>query len=197
MDRLDHIKAVAFPVTAINCDTDQIIPARFLQKPRADDFGEYLFSALRFNPDGSEKPGFVLNQPAFRSARIVVANRNFACGSSREHAVWALYDYGIRVAIAPSFGDIFFINCLKNGLLPIVLPLDVVTGLLDGIAARPGLQIEVDLPSQTVTLPDGSTHAFDIEPFAKSCLLQGMDELDYTLSQAALIDAYEQGRQDD
>jgi 3-isopropylmalate/(R)-2-methylmalate dehydratase small subunit len=197
MDRLDHIKAVAFPVAAINCDTDQIIPARFLQKPRADDFGDYLFSALRFNADGSEKPDFVLNRPAFRSAQIVVANRNFACGSSREHAVWALYDFGIRVAIAPSFGDIFFINCLKNGLLPIVLPLDVVTALLDDIAARPGLQIEVDLPGQTVTLPDGSTHGFEIEPFAKSCLLQGMDELDYTLSQAAHIDAYEQGRQDD
>jgi 3-isopropylmalate/(R)-2-methylmalate dehydratase small subunit len=197
MDRLEHIKAVAFPVTAINCDTDQIIPARFLQKPRADDFGEYLFSALRFNADGSEKPDFVLNQPAFRCAQIVVANRNFACGSSREHAVWALYDYGIRVAIAPSFGDIFFINCLKNGLLPIVLPLDVVAGLLDDIAARPGLQVDVDLPAQTVSLPDGSRHGFDIEPFAKSCLLQGMDELDYTLSQAALIDAYEQGRQDD
>jgi 3-isopropylmalate/(R)-2-methylmalate dehydratase small subunit len=197
MERLEHIKAVAFPIAAINCDTDQIIPARFLQKPRSDDFGAYLFRALRFDKDGAEQPGFVLNQPRFRDARIVVANRNFACGSSREHAVWALYDYGIRVAIAPSFGDIFFINCLKNGLLPIVLAADIVTALLDEIAANPGIEIEVDLPSQTVTLPDGSTHAFDIEPFAKGCLVQGIDELDYTLAHSARIDAYEQGCQDD
>lgn len=192
MERLEHIMAVAFPVVAINCDTDQIIPARFLQKPRSDNFGDYLFRALRFNKDGSEQPDFVLNQAPFRSARIVVANRNFACGSSREHAVWALYDYGIRVAIAPSFGDIFFINCLKNGLLPIVLPADIVTALLGELRARPGIEIEVDLPSQTVILPDGSTHQFDIEPFAKQCLMQGIDEIDYTLAQAARIDAYEQ-----
>ncbi len=197
MERLEHITAVAFPVVAINCDTDQIIPARFLQKPRSDNFGDYLFRALRFNKDGTEQPDFILNQAPFRSARIVVANRNFACGSSREHAVWALYDYGIRVAIAPSFGDIFFINCLKNGLLPIVLPVDIVTALLAELTARPGIEIEVDLPSQTVILPDGSTHHFDIEPFAKQCLVQGIDEIDYTLAQSARIDAYEQSCLDD
>jgi len=197
MERLEHITAVAFPVVAINCDTDQIIPARFLQKPRSDNFGDYLFRALRFDKDGAEQPDFILNQASFRSARIVVANRNFACGSSREHAVWALYDYGIRVAIAPSFGDIFFINCLKNGLLPIVLPLDIVTALLGELTARPGIEIEVDLPSQTVILPDGSTHHFEIEPFAKQCLIQGIDEIDYTLAQSARIDAYEQSCLDD
>ncbi len=197
MERLEHITAVAFPVVAINCDTDQIIPARFLQKPRSDNFGHYLFRALRFNKDGTEQPDFILNQAPFRNARIVVANRNFACGSSREHAVWALYDYGIRVAIAPSFGDIFFINCLKNGLLPIVLPVDIVTALLGELTARPGIEIEVDLSSQTVILPDGSAHHFDIEPFAKQCLMQGIDEIDYTLAQSARIDAYERSCPDD
>ena len=130
MESLTYLDAVAAPIVAINCDTDQILPARFLQKPRSDDFSKFLFRSLRFGPDGTEQPDFVLNRAAYRDSRIVVANHNFGCGSSREHAVWALYDYGIRAAIAPSFGDIFFINCLKNGLLPIVLPEAVVLPLL-------------------------------------------------------------------
>jgi 3-isopropylmalate/(R)-2-methylmalate dehydratase small subunit len=193
MDRLDHIEAVAVPITAINCDTDQILPARYLQKPRSDNFGNYLFNAFRFREDGSEIGDFILNRAAYRPARIVVANRNFGCGSSREHAVWALYDYGIRVAIAPSFGDIFFINCLKNGLLPVILPGDVVTLLLDELEANPGAQIEVDLPAQTVTLPNGSSHSFEVNAFAKDCLVNGIDELDYTLARVAQIDAFERG----
>jgi 3-isopropylmalate/(R)-2-methylmalate dehydratase small subunit len=194
MESLTYLDAVAAPIVAINCDTDQILPARFLQKPRSDDFSKFLFRSLRFGPDGTEQPDFVLNRAAYRDSRIVVANHNFGCGSSREHAVWALYDYGIRAAIAPSFGDIFFINCLKNGLLPIVLPEAVVLPLLDTLSASPGSRIAVDLPAQTVTLPDGAVHAFDMEPFAKECLLRGIDEIDYTLSHQDRIDAFERTR---
>ena len=191
MECLTYLDAVAVPIAGIDCDTDQILPARFLQKPRSDDFGQFLFHALRFGPDGAQRPDFVLNQAPYRESRIVAANHNFGCGSSREHAVWALYDYGIRAVIAPSFGDIFFINCLKNGLLPIVLPENVVLPLLDELSARPGSRIAIDLPAQTATLPDGSIHAFEMEPFAKECLLRGMDEIDYTLSHRDRIDAFE------
>ncbi|HEY2021880.1 3-isopropylmalate dehydratase small subunit [Paraburkholderia sp.] len=191
MESLTYLDAVAVPIAAINCDTDQLLPARFLQKPRSDDFGQFLFRSLRFGPDGAERPDFVLNNARYRESRIVVANHNFGCGSSREHAVWALYDYGIRAVIAPSFGDIFFINCLKNGLLPIVLPEAVVLPLLDSLSGNPGSRIAIDLPAQTATLPDGSVHLFEMEPFAKQCLLSGMDEIDYTLSHRDRIDAYE------
>ncbi|SAK82203.1 isopropylmalate isomerase small subunit [Caballeronia pedi] len=196
MESLTHLDAVAAPIVVINCDTDQILPARFLQKPRSDDFGQFLFRALRFGADGAEKPEFVLNQVPYRDSRIVVANHNFGCGSSREHAVWALYDYGIRAVIAPSFGDIFFINCLKNGLLPIVLPETVVLPLLESLTSEAGSRISVDVPAQTVTLPDGTSHAFEMEPFAKECLLRGMDEIDYTLSHRDRIDAFERNRAD-
>jgi 3-isopropylmalate/(R)-2-methylmalate dehydratase small subunit len=191
MDRLDHLEAVAVPIARVNCDTDQIIPAQYLQKMRSDDFGRYLFAEFRFRKDGSEVGDFILNRPAYRPARIIVANRNFGCGSSREHAVWALYDYGIRAAIAPSFGDIFFTNCLKNGLLPIVLPQDVVTPLLAHLEAAPGATVAVDLPAQQVVLPDGTRHPFEIEAFAKTCLVNGIDELGYTLAQSSRIDAFE------
>ncbi|RDJ19903.1 3-isopropylmalate dehydratase small subunit [Bosea caraganae] len=191
MDRLDRIEAVALPIAEANCDTDQILPAQYLQKPRADNFGNYLFAAFRFREDGSEIPDFILNRPAYRPARIVVASHNFGCGSSREHAVWALYDYGIRVAIAPSFGDIFQTNCLKNGLLPVVLPTDVVAALLQDLEATPGATISVDLPGQIVVLPDGSSHGFAVDAFAKDCLVNGIDELDYTLARASEIDRFE------
>jgi 3-isopropylmalate/(R)-2-methylmalate dehydratase small subunit len=136
-------------------------------------------------------PDFIFNRSAYRGGSVVVAQRNFGCGSSREHAVWALYDYGIRAAIAPSFGDIFAMNSLKNGLIPIVLPEEVVTGLLETLAGSPGARVTVDLPAQRVTLPDGSAHSFDIDPFAKDCLVNGVDELGYTLGNAAAIDAFE------
>jgi 3-isopropylmalate/(R)-2-methylmalate dehydratase small subunit len=197
MESLIHLDAVAAPIVALNCDTDQILPARFLQKPRSDDFGQFLFRALRFGPDGSERPEFVLNQAAFRDSRILVANHNFGCGSSREHAVWALYDYGIRAVIAPSFGDIFFINCLKNGLLPIVLPETIVLPLLENLVSEAGQRVSVDVPAQTVTLPDRTSHAFEMEPFAKACLLRGMDEIDFTLSHRDRIDAFERDRADE
>jgi 3-isopropylmalate/(R)-2-methylmalate dehydratase small subunit len=191
MEPLQHLDAVALPVARPNVDTDQIVPARYLQKPRSDNFGDYLFRDVRFRPDGTEEPDFVLNQPAYRDARIVVAERNFGCGSSREHAVWALYDHGFRVAIAPSFGDIFASNALKNGFLPIVLPGAVVADLLGQLADRPGARISVDLPAQVVVAPDGAAHPFSVDAFAKQCLLDGQDEIGYTLSLLPEIEAFE------
>lgn len=199
MEPIDRFDAVAAPMARPNVDTDQIIPARFLQKPRDGGVGEFLFRDLRFQPDGAENPDFILNQPHHRGARILVADRNFGCGSSRENAVWALHDYGFRAVIAPSFGDIFASNSLKNGLLPIRLPDEVVHGLLARLTEDPGLSIAVDLTEQTVTLPDGSVHGFDIDGFAKHCLLNGLDDLDYTLSHLSDIAAFERryGREND
>jgi 3-isopropylmalate/(R)-2-methylmalate dehydratase small subunit len=185
------LDAVALPIDRPNFDTDQIIPARFLSRDRQLGLAECLFRDVRFAADGSERPEFVLNQEPYRPAKIVVGEKNFACGSSRENAVWALHDYGFRAAIAPSFGDIFKNNCIKNGMLPVVLPLATVTDLLAQLQADPGAQVAVDLPSQTVTLPDGSTHGFEIDPFAKHCLLNGVDEMAFTLSQVDEIVAFE------
>ena len=191
MKPFERLHAVALPIAQPNLDTDQIIPARYLQKPRAADFGQYLFRDLRYRKDGTEDPAFLLNQPAYRNARVVVAERNFACGSSREHAVWALYDYGIRAVIAPSFGDIFHSNALKNGLLAIVLPAAVVRETMAVLLAKPGSAVEVDLDARTVTSPDGGIHEFAIDPFSRHCLLHGVDELDYTLSQVDRIAEFE------
>jgi 3-isopropylmalate/(R)-2-methylmalate dehydratase small subunit len=191
MEPFTSIEATAVPMAQSHVDTDQILPARFLHKPRRDGFGQYLFHDLRFAADGSENPGLLLNHPHHRGARILVAAQNFGCGSSRENAVWALHDYGFRVVIAPSFGDIFRSNCLKNGLLPVVLPPDVVAGLLKSLAAIPGSSLHVDLALQTVTMPDGARHTFDVDPFARHCLLNGVDELDYTLSRMDEILAFE------
>jgi 3-isopropylmalate/(R)-2-methylmalate dehydratase small subunit len=185
------LDAVAVPIAQSNVDTDQIVPARYLQKPRSNNFGEYLFRDLRFRRDGTEEPGFVLNQAPYRDGRIIVAERNFGCGSSREHAVWALSDYGFRAAIAPSFGDIFSSNALKNGFLPVVLPETAVSAMLEAILAAPGSRIRVDLAEQAVTAPDGTSHSFDINPFAKHCLLNGLDELDYTLGLVDQIAEFE------
>lgn len=184
MDPFRKLEAIALPLARANVDTDQIVPARFLKKPRSENFGQFLFRDLR------AEPAFVLNQPAYREARIVVAGRNFACGSSREHAVWALCDRGFRAAIAPSFGDIFHSNALKNGFLPVILPEAAVARLLAALQAAPGMRIEVNLEAQTVTA-EGETHRFEIAPFARRCLLEGLDELGYTLSQMAHIEAYE------
>ena len=189
MKPFQQLDAVALPIERANTDTDQIVPARYLQKPRSDDFGAYLFRDLRFRKDGSEEPAFILNRDAYRSCQIVVAARNFGCGSSREHAVWALYDYGIRAVIAPSFGDIFYSNALKNGLLPVVLP--ETTTLLQALAAKPGSHVKVDLETQTVTVAGGTQYGFAIDSFSKHCLLNGVDELDYTLSQMTRIIAFE------
>src|SRR5579863_2779290 len=150
MEKFTRIDAPALPLPAVNVDTDQIVPARFLRKPRHQGYGGFLFHDLRFAKDGAEKPDFVLNRSAYRGARVLVGERNFGCGSSREHAVYALWDYGFRAVIAPSFGDIFFGNCFKNGLLPIVLPAAQVAALRAQVQAKPGAHVVVDLAKQQV-----------------------------------------------
>jgi len=191
MEPFRSIEAIALPIAQANLDTDQIIPARFLQKPRSGHLGQYLFHDLRFDRDGGEKPGFLLNQAGYRAAKIIVAAENFGCGSSRENAVWALGDYGFRVVVAPSFGDIFATNCLKNGLLTITLAGPTVKSILDWLMANPGSQMAVDLDSETLVLPDGAALRFRVDPFARDCLLNGLDEIGYTLSLLDKIDAFE------
>ena len=191
MEPVTRLKAHAVPIDRPNVDTDQIVPARYLQKPRSAPFGDFLFRDLRFNADGSEKPDFILNRPFAREARVVVAEDNFACGSSREHAVWALYDYGVRVVIAPSLGDIFASNAAKNGLLTILLPAPVVAGMIAALKAEPDLEIAVDLEAQTVSLPNGPAHRFEIDAYRKHLLANGLDELGFTLSQIDQIEAFE------
>jgi 3-isopropylmalate/(R)-2-methylmalate dehydratase small subunit len=170
------------------------VPARYLQRPRSDDFGPYLFRDLRFDADGGERAAFVLNRPKYRLARIIVADRNFGCGSSREHAVWSLCDYGFRAAIAPSFGDIFAANALRNGFLTIILPPAVVADLLAQLDAAPGARMAIDLVEQTVTAPNRATHGFAIESYAKRCLLEGLDEISATLARLDAIEAFEERR---
>jgi 3-isopropylmalate/(R)-2-methylmalate dehydratase small subunit len=192
MEPFVRLDAVAVPLPRPNIDTDQVIPARFLSRPREVDHGPFLFHDARRLPGQDEQnPDFPLNRPEWRSARIVVGGRNFACGSSRESAVWALFDAGFRCAIAPSFGDIFNNNGLKNGLLPVALPAEAVSDLIAQLEAQPGARVQVDLPAQTVTFPDGGVHGFDIDPFAKHCLLEGVDELGFTLGFEEEIAAYE------
>jgi 3-isopropylmalate/(R)-2-methylmalate dehydratase small subunit len=196
MEPFKSLRAIALPIAQPNFDTDQILPARFLQKPRALNFGEFLFRDLRYRSDGSENPDFVLNQPAYRPARIVLGETNFGCGSSREHAVWALYDYGIRAVIAPSMGDIFMSNASKNGLLTIVLPVPAVATMIDATLATPGLQITVDLEAQIVSMPghpEEIPYRFEIDAYRKKCLLTGLDELGYTLTQLGKIESFERG----
>jgi 3-isopropylmalate/(R)-2-methylmalate dehydratase small subunit len=185
------LDAVAVPIAQPNLDTDQIIPARFLSRPRTNGLGDCLFRDLRFARDGTELPEFILNQPPYRAAQIAVGERNFGCGSSRENAVWALYDYGVRSVIAPSFGDIFYNNSLKNGLLPVRLAVEIVAELMTQLQEKPGVHIGVDLASQTVRAPDGTLHPFEIDPFSKHSLINGIDELEYTLTQADQIAAFE------
>jgi len=191
MQPFTRLTAVAAPVDLPNIDTDRIVPARFLRKPKNPDCARFLFHDVRFNPDGSERPDFVLNQPAYRNARILVAAPNFGCGSSREMAVWALDAYGIRSVIAPSLGDIFHQNCFKNGLLPVLLPADVAADLRGQLHDRPGVTITIDLESQTVTAPDGTGHRFDIDPFRKQMLLTGQDEIALTLGYEGAIREFE------
>lgn len=195
MQAFTTLNAIALPLPRANVDTDQIVPARYLQKPRSDDFGQYLFRDLRNRPDADDANIFVLDRSSYQAAQIVLARKNFGCGSSREHAVWALYDYGFRVAIAPSFGDIFYSNALKNGFLPIVLSETEVDHLLALCSAEPGARLRVDLQEQHVAAPDGSSYSFKIDGFAKHCLLQGLDELDYTLTNIDQIAGFERTHQ--
>jgi 3-isopropylmalate/(R)-2-methylmalate dehydratase small subunit len=191
MKAFERVRSVAVPLPRANVDTDQILPMPFLQKPRSDNFGYYLFHAIRRDAQGGLREDFVFNHPRYAQARMVVAGPNFGCGSSREHAVWALADAGFEVVIAPSFGDIFYGNCLKNGVLPVRLAGEHIEFLLQHLADNPETMIQVDLELQTVQAAN-ALFDFDIDPFAKHCLLKGLDQIDYTLSLLTDIEAYEQ-----
>ena len=191
MDPFTTLHATAVPLRAENVDTDQIIPARYLTAVTKAGMGQGLFAAWRYLPDGSLNPDFALNRPEYTGAQILIAGKNFGSGSSREHAVWALTDYGFRAVIAPSFADIFYNNALKNGLLPIPLSEATVSMLMDLVEATPDTRFFIDLPAQTVTLPDGQQYPFDIDPYRKGCLLQGLDDLGYLLANLDAIRAYE------
>ncbi|MCF3945268.1 3-isopropylmalate dehydratase small subunit [Acidiphilium sp. AL] len=191
MEAFGRLEAVAAPLRMANVDTDKIIPARFLKTIKRSGLGVHAFAGLRYREDGSENPDFVLNKDKYRRAKILVAGENFGCGSSREHAPWALLDFGIRCVIAPSFADIFFNNCFKNGILPIVLPEAECAALMDDADSGPNARIIVDLAAQTVSRPDGEAFSFEIDPFRKRCLLEGLDDIGLTLEKAGSIDAYE------
>ncbi|MDH4151376.1 MAG: 3-isopropylmalate dehydratase small subunit [Betaproteobacteria bacterium] len=188
------LNAVAVPFDMANIDTDRIIPVRFLRKLRNDKAGydPYLFHDMRFDADGREKPEFVLNQPAYRNAGILVAGANFGCGSSREGAVYALLDYGIRAVIAPSFGDIHYANELQNGMLPVTLPEEICRGLRQQLQAQPGATLAIDLPAQTVTDTLGDAHPFMIDPVYKERLLKGLDDIGLVMEQLPTIETFEQ-----
>jgi len=193
MEPFVRLESTAVPIARTNVDTDQILPARYIQKPRADDFGAYFFRDVRALADGTPNPLFPIDAEAHRGASILVAGRNFGCGSSREHAVWALVDHGIRVVIAPSFGDIFRSNALKNGLLTIVVPDEVADRMCRHLAAMPWAPMTVDLEARTIQGPGNERMAFEIEPFARDCLLQGLDELAYTMREIGRIETFEKG----
>ena len=191
MDKFTTLTGVAAPMPLVNIDTDMIIPKQFLKTIQRSGLGKNLFDEMRFDDDGKEIPGFVLNQPAYRKAQILVAGDNFGCGSSREHAPWALADFGIKVVISTSFADIFFNNCFKNGMLPIVLPQDQVDLLMEDASKGANARIAVDLESQTVTSSDGQEFHFQIDPFKKHCLLNGLDDIGLTLEKVSAIDSFE------
>ena len=191
MDKFETLTGVAAPLPLINIDTDMIIPKQFLKTIKRSGLGVNLFDEMRFDDDGKEIPDFVLNQPAYRNAEIIVAGDNFGCGSSREHAPWALLDFGIRAVIAPSFADIFYNNCFKNGILPIALPQEQVDVIMQEAQKGENARITVNLEEQTVTITDGTAFAFEVDSFKKHCLLEGLDDIGLTMEKAASIDAFE------
>ncbi len=191
MDRFTTLAGVAAPLSMVNVDTDMIIPKQFLKTIKRSGLGVNLFDEMRYDRDGNEVADFVLNQPAYRSAAILVAGANFGCGSSREHAPWALKDFGIRCVIAPSFADIFFSNCFKNGILPIPLPEEKVDILMKDAQKGENARVSVDLGSQTITTSDGEVIMFDVDPFRKRCLMEGLDDIGLTMEHSAKIDAFE------
>ncbi len=191
MDKFTTLTGVAAPMPLVNIDTDMIIPKQFLKTIKRSGLGANLFDEMRYDRDGNEVADFVLNRPQYRNASILVAGDNFGCGSSREHAPWALLDFGIRCVISTSFADIFFNNCFKNGILPIVLPQEDVDKLMEDAERGANAVVTVDLVSQTITGPDGGTIHFEVDPFKKECLLNGWDDIGLTLKNADRIDAFE------
>ncbi|MEH7827912.1 3-isopropylmalate dehydratase small subunit [Gemmobacter denitrificans] len=191
MEKFTKLTGIAAPMPLVNIDTDMIIPKQFLKTIQRSGLGKNLFDEMRYDREGNEIADFVLNQPAYRKAEILVAGDNFGCGSSREHAPWALLDFGIRCVISTSFADIFFNNCFKNGILPIVLPQDAIDVLMEDARKGGNARMTVDLESQTVSTSDGVSFGFDVDPFRKHCLMNGLDDIGLTLEKVASIDAFE------
>ncbi|GGA19474.1 3-isopropylmalate dehydratase small subunit [Neptunicoccus cionae] len=193
MEKFQTVSGVAAPMPLVNIDTDMIIPKQFLKTIKRTGLGANLFDEMRFNRDGTEVTDFVLNKPAYREAEILVAGDNFGCGSSREHAPWALGDFGIKVVISTSFADIFYNNCFKNGILPVVLPKEAVDVLMEDAERGSNARITVNLEDQTVSATDGTEFKFEVDAFKKHCLLNGLDDIGLTLQKAASIDSFEVG----
>ncbi len=191
MDKFTKLDSPAAPMRMINIDTDRIIPKQFLKTIERSGLGKFLFNDMRYNDDGSDNPDFVLNQASYKGAEIIVAGDNFGCGSSREHAPWALLDFGIKCVISTSFADIFFNNCFKNGVLPIKVSPEELEELMGDAEKGGNARLTVDLESQTITRPDGSTVAFEVDPFRKHCLLEGLDDIGLTLRHDEAIDDFE------
>ena len=191
MDKFEKLSGIAAPMPLINIDTDMIIPKVFLKTIKRSGLGVNLFDEMRYLDDGSENPDFVLNKPQYREAEILVAGDNFGCGSSREHAPWAIKDFGIRCVISTSYADIFFNNCFKNGILPIVLPKAQVDVFMKDAEKGSNARIEVDLEAQIVTTSEGESFSFEVDAFKKHCLMNGLDDIGLTMEKAAYIDAYE------
>ena len=194
MQKFDKLEGVAAPMDIINIDTDMIIPKQFLKTIKRSGLGKSLFFEMRYTNDGDENAGFILNKPAYRSAQILVAGDNFGCGSSREHAPWALLDYGIRCVISTSFADIFYNNCFKNGILPIKVTPEQRDALLADAADIENPELKIDLNLQKILRPNGATISFEIDPFRKECLLNGLDDIGLTLEKSEMISSYEQKR---
>ena len=191
MEKFEKLTGIAAPLPLINVDTDMIIPKQFLKTFKRSGLGVNLFDEMRYDDDGNEIPDFVLNKPQYREAEILVAGDNFGCGSSREHAPWAIKDFGIRCVIAPSFADIFFNNCFKNGILPIALPQDQIDVLMKDAEKGSNARMIVDLENQTITTSDGEVFPFEVDQFKKHCLLEGLDDIGLTMEKAPAIDAFE------
>ncbi|MDP4594844.1 MAG: 3-isopropylmalate dehydratase small subunit [Beijerinckiaceae bacterium] len=191
MDKFTTLTGVAAPLNRVNIDTDAIIPKQFLKTIARTGLGKGLFSEMRYNEDGSDNPDFVLNKPAYRNAKIIVAGDNFGCGSSREHAPWALLDYGITCVISTSFADIFYNNCFQNGVLPAKVSPEDLEKLMDGASRGANATFTVDLETQKITGPDGESVPFDIDPYNKHCLLNGLDDIGLTMQKDKTISGYE------
>ncbi len=191
MEPFKRFTGKVLPLNRGDVDTDQIIPKQFLKRIEKTGFGEFLFVDWRFTPEGEPKPDFIMNDPAYEGSEILLTGSNFGCGSSREHAPWAIQQAGFRVVIAPSFADIFYNNCLKNGLLPVVLDKGIVNDLSARFEAAPGGALSVDLEGQAVTTAEGEAHHFEIDPFSKKCLLEGLDDIALTLQHESKIAAFE------
>ena len=197
MQKFDKLTGVAAPLNILNIDTDMIIPKQFLKTIKRSGLGKNLFDEMRYRQDGSEIDDFVLNRGPYRNAEILVAGDNFGCGSSREHAPWALLDFGVRCVISTSFADIFYNNCFKNGILPIVVSADDRDALMADASDTENPELSVDLVNQTIHRPNGPTLSFEIDPFRKKCLLEGLDDIGLTLAKADDIDSYEAKREKD